>query len=166
MLHANCLGVSALGLCLSGSRPVTNAYQIALACPPLLYFSEDAAGVADGDDSGGDVAGDDGACSYRAVAPYADSGKYGDIPAEPDIVSDCDRLSPFDVLIAPFGVGGVYGGVETAIRAYIDVVTEFDFCLVQDDEIVIREEEIAHFDIAPIITMERGVDVQRLASAS
>lgn len=157
-----CSQLTALACVGSAFARLSPSHQCASNCAgliPLLYFSEDSAGVADGDDSGGDVAGDDGACSYRAITPYVDSGKYGDIPAEPDIVSDRDGSGPFYVPIAPFGVDGVYGGVKTAIRTYIDVVTEFDFCLVQDDEIVIRKEEIAHFDIAPVITMERGVDV-------
>lgn len=132
----------------------------------LFDFSQYAAGVADGDDSGGDIARDDGPCSYRAVAADADSGEYGDIPAEPDIVSDGDRFRPFYVLIAPFGVKRVYCGVETAIRTDVDMVAESDLGFIEDYQIVIRKEEIPNFDIAPVITMKRGVDVQRLAGTS
>lgn len=132
----------------------------------LFDFSQYAAGVADGDDSGGDVARDDRACSYRAVAADADSGENGDIPAEPDIVSDGDGFRPFYVLIAPRGVKRMYGGIETAIRTDVDMVSESDLGFIEDYQIVIGEKEFSHFYIAPVIAMERSVDVQRLAGAS
>lgn len=127
---------------------------------------QDPAGVADGDDSGGNVARDDAArADHRTVAdPHA--AQDGRMAADPYVVADRDGVCAHDAGMALGGIQGVRDGVEPAVGPDEDAVADLDGRLVEDRQAEVADEVLADGDLRAEVAVERAVDREMLAHAA
>lgn len=119
---------------------------------------EDAAGVAGGDDVGGDVAGDHAAGSDGGVVADGDTGEDGYVCADPHVVAHGDGSGVFESGVAEVYFEGMPGSVESAVGGYEYVVAECDRGFVKYDEVEVGKEVFTDMYVVAVVTVKRLLD--------
>ena len=119
---------------------------------------EDAAGVAGGDDVGGDVAGDYAAGSDGGVVADGDTGEDSYVCTDPHVVAHGDGSGVFESGVAEVYFERMPGGVESAVRSYEYVVAECDRGFVKDDEVEVGKEVFSDMYVVAVVTVKRLLD--------
>lgn len=120
--------------------------------------AQHAAGIPRGDDLRRNV--------VRHDAPGADHRPLADrhaahddgMAADPDVVVDLDRQRLHDPGVALLRQQGVVHGVDPHVGADVDVVADPHGRLVEDRQVEVPHEMVAHGDLLPEVAVERAVE--------
>lgn len=127
---------------------------------------DNASGVAYGDGVRRDIADDHRACADRAIVANSDAGEDSDAAANPAIVPNGDGACPLVACIALGGVCAMACGIDTDIGADKGVVADSDIGLVEDSEMEIGKEALAHADMFAVVAIERLIDKDMLVACA
>ena len=125
--------------------------------------AHDSGGVAGDERIRRHVADDDRTCRDDGVLPDGDAADDRNAPADPDIVFNGDRKRVFLAGDTVLDVERMTGGVDADVRRDPHVVADAHVIAVKDDEVVVREKVLAHFDVETVVALERRQDVALLA---
>ena len=74
--------------------------------------------------------------------------------AEPYVVAHSNGFGVFQAVGTLFGINGMDGGIEAALRTDEAVASEPDRSAVEDDEIIVGEKVFADFNVESVIAAE------------
>ena len=114
--------------------------------------------ISDGDNIVGDIP-----CYNRSgtdcdIVANIYSGKNGHAPANPDIVTDGDWLSPLSPTVSLDRIGTMTSRIYADVRADEAIIPDGDRCFIQYGEIEVGEEAPAHVNLLSVIAVEWLVD--------
>lgn len=125
--------------------------------------SENAAGVAGGEDPLGNGPGDDASCADDGFGADLHAGTDDGSAADPDVAADLDGATGF-VGSTEFGIHGVGGGVDLDGGSDQRMVPDFDGADIQHDAIEIHEDPFSEGDVRSVVTVEGGLDPGGIAT--
>ena len=94
-------------------------------------------------------------CADGYVIADGHARQDSDAATNPHIVADVDRLCPLPTTVALHRVCAVTGGVDANIGANEAVIADSDSCFIEDCEVEVRKEPLAHTDLLAIVAVER-----------
>src|SRR4051812_16307251 len=152
------VAVGAIGVSMHSLTPAVKSRSSDLA--------NDAAGVADRDDSGWDVLRDDAARPDHARASDRHARKDDGTAPEPDIVLDRDSCTELASGGALLGVERVVRGQELHGRCHLHAIADRHRHDIQDHAVEVHEDVVADRDVVAVVAEERWADVTVLANRS
>ena len=121
-------------------------------------FFDDMARIADRHYVRRDILGYDRPSTDGYVVADGDSRKDGDAAADPYVVADGNRFSPFVAGVPFYWISAVAGCIDAYVRTDETVISDSDLCLVKHGEMEIGKETLAHADLLAVIAVERLID--------
>ena len=88
------------------------------------------------------------------------------ISANPNIVSNCDVDSVLVAGIARVRVNRMTRSINGNVGRDLNVVANFDFSHVKNNEVVVGEKPLSHFDVVAVVAVEGRLDVNPVARLS
>jgi len=88
------------------------------------------------------------------------------ISANPNIVSNCDVDFVLVAGIARVRVNRMTRSINGNVGRDLNVVANFDFSHVKNNEVVVGEKPLSHFDVVAVVAVEGRLDVNPVASLS
>ena len=140
-------------------RPAKSNAAASLYAEGLFsQFFDDMTWIADRHYVGRDILGHDRSGTDGYIVSDGDSRKDCDAAADPYIVADGNRFSPL-VAGVPFDwVSAMACCINAYVRTDEAVISDSDLCLVENREMEVGKEALAHADLLSVVAVERLVD--------
>ena len=119
----------------------------------VLDGTKDAAGVADGDNMGGDVMRDDAPSTNHGALANGDPGQNLDVAAKPAVVADGNREGFLKSFVATFNIHWVQGRIASKVWPDEAVRPDGDPCAVHQVGTVVDECRVTDEAVAPIVRL-------------
>ena len=129
----------------------------------MPQLSDDASGISDSKRISRKTAHDDRSCAHDRVVSDGDARTDHHSTAEPDVVSNRDRLRAFPFRASPLAFQRVRRREELDVGTDLHVVADRDRRHVEGDEAEIDERPRTEADVVAVIAMERRTDRRAVA---
>src|SRR5690606_21620145 len=127
--------------------------------------TEDAAGIAGGDDVGGDVSGDDAPCGDHGAVADPHAREKDGASANPDVLANVHGLSGSH--LPPQGsIDGMDGGVDLHRRAEEAVAADAHPAYVQEDAAEVEIDALAELDVRSVVAVEGRLQPNAVAASA
>lgn len=123
-------------------------------------------GIAHGDGVSGNITDDNRTGTNRCAVADGDAGQHRHAASYPHVVADPYGARPLHAGVALLWIGGVTSRQQTHVGPDEHIVADRYLGLIENDEIEIGEEAVAHLDVAAIVAIERRVDDRTLTATA
>lgn len=111
--------------------------------------------ITNSDDIIGNILNDYATGTDSYVIANRHSRKDRNTASYPTVIAYSDWLCPFLTCITFLRVGAVAGRIDADVRSYEAIITDSNVCLVEDYQIDVCMETLAHTDVLAEVTIER-----------
>lgn len=142
-----------------GSADIHFEFPVVIFPVAVIDFAQYPAGIAEGDDVGGNVPGHDAARTDHAVVADAHARQDHRARTDPDVVADMNRDVELGGLAAKLRINRMAGGGHRHIRPEHHAVADVNVRVVHQRQVEVGVHVAAEMGVFPPIGVKRRLDV-------